>query len=216
MKTYKLNERDIFVPERWEEVTLEQLMKLQLQSTTLEYISFLVNVPVKELSASNDLKLIEAIEYDLRFCLEPFDIESFQRGKIVFKGEEYSLPSDIGQTSIGQYKDLQLIVMEYDKGVDVDTNYAISMYTKAVSIYLQPLVSKGDYDYILAEEIAKELYQCSAVEVSVWGAFFIKKFRELRNGIVIDAQRLITKKRRFVLDITSFKRRLGSVLHFIR
>jgi hypothetical protein len=200
MRQFKINNQLCNIPESWEEVTLEQLLKLNTGITrSLELIS-VFTIPEKELSNIKDLKLIEEIEITLSFFAnvtgrdQMFEKINDKPTKFVFKGVEVPLPSDIGDSSIGQYQDMKFEVSEYMKedGEEIDLIRRLSIYPKIISIYLQPIVTDTEYDWRKAEEISKELYNCSALEVARWGNFFIQRFLELRSGILRDVERLDT------------------------
>jgi hypothetical protein len=215
MKQFKINHQLCNIPESWEEVTLEQLLKLNTGITrSLELIS-VFTIPEKELSNIKDLKLIEEIEQCLTFFTDiegrdrMFEMVNDKPTKFVFKGEEVALPSDIGDSSIGQYQDMKFEVTEYFKedGAEIDTIRRLAAYPKIISIYLQPIITKSEYDWKKAEEISKDIYNCSALEVARWGNFFILRFQELRHGILKDVQKLTTlqkkQKQGFLTSLSS-------------
>lgn len=192
MKHYKLNDKPFTCPESWEEITLEQLLKIDTGITrSMETIVICTGIPEEEWNKSNDLKLIEEIAQDLAFVRSAEGLDYGKKpSKFVFNGVEVSALLDIGNLSIGQYQDLLQEVTNFHN--ETDTVNQILLYPKITSIYLQPFVTKSDYDWVKAEEISKELYHHSAMEVCAWGAFFIVKFKELRNGIMKDVQKLGT------------------------
>jgi hypothetical protein len=198
MKQFTFKGREYNCPERWEDVTLTQLMKINTGITrSLEAIQVCTGIDETELSQSNEFALIDSIEQCLAFLAvqEGIKLEDTPK-EIVFNGVKVSVISDLGTKSVGQYQDMKELVFEFHKveGEEIDILKRLSLYPKIVATYLQPLIDQGEYDYEKADKLAIELYNRSAVEVSSWGYFFIQRFLELRNGIVNDASKLLTKQ----------------------
>jgi hypothetical protein len=219
MKQVKLSDKIFNIPECWEEVTVEQLIKINAGiQRPIELLS-IFTLPVYELSKLKNLVAVEEIELSLQFLSTTFDFEKAinnKPDKFVFNQYGYSLSTDLGDSSIGQYKDLAHIYSEYIKEGDQDTNLLrrFKCYVDAISIYLQPLVHNSEYDYQKAEGIAEQIYQCSAVEVAGYGHFFIMKFLELRTGILTDVRKVHTPQRKVRQGIRYYLKRLIGVLPF--
>jgi hypothetical protein len=219
MKQVTLSNQIFDIPECWEEVTVDQLIKLSIpDQRPIEVIS-IFTLPEKELSNLKDLKGLEEIELCLSFLNTNFDFNKAsetRKDKFVFNQVEYSLNADIGNSSIGQYKDLAHIYNEYIKEDDQQTNLIrrFKCYVDAISIYLQPVVNGGEYDYIQAELIANDLYKCSAVEVAAYGSFFIRKYCELKNGILTDVLKTHIPKKKPKQGILYYLKRLTGQLRF--
>lgn len=191
MKHYTANNKQFTCPENWYEVTLEQLLKINTGITrSLEAISICTGIPEYEWNRDMNLSVADDVEQTLSFLATPGLKLEEQPQPFVFNGEVISPISDIGNLSIGQYQDLKDYIAEFHlrEGDEVDVLRRLSLYPKIVAVYLQPLIDKKEYDWVRAEVISQELYNCSAMEVSAWGYFFIRKFQELRNGIVKDVQ----------------------------
>jgi hypothetical protein len=197
MKHFTLNDKPGQCPEEWPEVTLEQLLKLQAgPNRSIESIVICTGIPEEEWNKSNDFKLIEEIGQTLAFLSTIDGLDYTKKPeKFVFNGVEVPQISDIGAKGIGQYRDLKDLVATYELAENDEVVQRLSLYPKIVSIYIQPIITGGEYDYLKAEEIAKELYNHSAMEVCAWGAFFIQKFQGLRNGIMKDVQKSVTKQK---------------------
>lgn len=216
MRKFKLNEKEFNCPEKWDEITLEQILKINTGlARTIEAIVICTGISEEEWNRSNDLVLIEEIEQSLSFLNDPTGCSlEKEPNKIVFKGVEVSPFSDIGTKSIAQYQDLKLLVNDFHlkEGDEVDIIRRLSLYPKVVATYLQPVIDNGEYDFNRVDELAKDLYNHSAMEVSAWGYFFIQRFIELRSGIVKDAQRLVTNQKKQRLDsLNSLKRWVGEL-----
>lgn len=196
MKQYTLNGKAFNCPESWHDITIEQLLKLNVGYTrSLEAIAICTGISEDEWSRSTDYALLDQVEQNLLFLMSPdgLVLEDLPK-EFVFRGEKVSTISDIGTLSIGQYQDLKDYINEFYKqeGPEVDTIRRLSLYPKITAIYLQPIIDKAEYDWKKAEDYSKELFEYSAMEVSAWGSFFIGKFKELRNGIQKDVQKLVT------------------------
>jgi hypothetical protein len=200
MKQFTFNGKEYNCPECWEEVTLTQLLKINTGLTRVfEAVQVCTGINEKELSTSNEFALIEQIDECLSFIAFPRDLElETEQKEIVFKGVKIPVFSDIGIKSVAQYQDMKHLVVDFHtvEGEEVDTVKRLSLYPKIVATYLQPIIDQGEYDFKRADEIAIELYEHSAVEVSNWGHFFMLRFHELRNGIVIDVNKSDTKQRK--------------------
>jgi hypothetical protein len=208
MKQYTLNGKSFNCPERWQDITIEQLLKLNIGYTrSLEAISICTGISEEEWSRSTDYALLDQVEQNLVFLMsqEGLVLEDLPK-EFVFRKDEVSPLSDIGTLSIGQYQDLKDYINEFYKqeGDEVDTIRRLSLYPKIVSIYLQPIIDKTEYDWRKAEEYSKELFEYSAMEVSAWGSFFIGRFRELRSGIQKDAQMSPTMEKKLKQDLANF------------
>lgn len=218
MRQFTINGKQYSFPESWEEATLDQLLKINAgPSTVLEIISIFTGEPQEELSKSKDFKAFEEIEQVLSYLSTPIQFKFSEKpSKFVFKGEEVTLPSDIGELSIAQYQDLKFVCFEFykEEGEEIDVIRRLQMYVKAVAVYLQPIADKADYDFKRADEIEKEIYNCSAVEVADWGNFFIRKFIELRDGILKDVQTLTIQQQKQKQGSRSWLSRLVSNLPF--
>jgi hypothetical protein len=200
MKKFTFKGKEYNCPECWEDVTLTQLMKINTGITgVFEMIQVCTGIDEKELSQSNEFTLIEQIDQCLSFlAAKELPILELEPKEIVFKGVKVSPFSDIGTKSVAQYQDMKQLVVDFHtiEGEEIDTLKRLSLYPKIVATYLQPLIDQGEYDFKRADEIAIELYNHSAMEVSNWGHFFILRFLELRNGIVNDASKLLTNQKR--------------------
>lgn len=212
MKRLSLNGKDFGCPDNWSEITVEQLLKIISEPLKpMDAIVICTGIPQSEWNKSNDLVLIEEIEQTLSFLNSPEGcVLNDKPNKIVFK--QYDIPtiSDIGVKSSVQYQDIKLLINDFEtvEGNDIDIPKRLSLYTKIVATYLQPIIDKdiitiidgkevkGAYDFAKADEYAIELYKHSAMEVSAWGNFFIQRFKELRNGTLKDAQKLIMNQKK--------------------
>ncbi|HET6224651.1 MAG TPA: hypothetical protein VFF27_00135 [Bacteroidia bacterium] len=216
MKRFKLNEKEFNCPQSWAEITIEQLLKITAEVLKpMDAIVICTGITESEWNLSDDFKLIEEIEQTLSFLNSNEGCQLEKEPKeIVFN--QFTMPpiSDIGTKSIAQYQDIKLLINEFHlaEGEQIDTLRRLSLYPKIVATYLQPIIDKGEYDYKRADEIAKELYNHSAMEVSSWGYFFIQRFLELRNGIVKDVQTLgMKQKKQKQGSLSSLRRWVGEV-----
>lgn len=200
MKTRILNGKEFKCPEGWPDVTMEQLLKLNTGPTrSTEIIAICTGIEESEWRNSTNFVLVEEIEHTLAFVVDTSGAFAEQEPKdFVFNGVTVPPFSDIGIHSIGQYQDLKLEIamFEKDEGEEINIIRRLSIYPNIVAIYLQPLITGGDYDCDKADLISKELLKYSAMEVSAWGRFFIKKFHELRIGILKDVSILVTSPKK--------------------
>ncbi len=214
MKAYSINNQQFTCPESWQEITVEQLLKLNiLDLKAIEIISICTRINERDLLESNDLVLIEDIEQTLSFLSNPdlCNLE-IEQPEIVFNGVKVGRFSDIGNLSIGQYQDLKVLINIFSELNQEDLIERLDLYTKIVSIYIQPIVDQTSYDYIKADEYAKILFKHSAVEVAGIGGFFIKSFTELRLGILRDAQKSAMKQKKTKLGfLNSLKAWVGKL-----
>jgi hypothetical protein len=216
MKRLNLKGVDFNCPESWAEISLEQLLKIIAEPLKpMEAIVICTGIPLSEWNNSDDFKLIEELEQTLSFLSTNEGCELEKEPKeIVFKQYEIPPISDIGAKSSVQYQDIKLLIADYHliEGEEIDLVKRLSLYPKIVATYLQPIIDNKPYDFVRVDEIAKELYNHSAMEVSSWGYFFIQRFLELRHGIVKDVQKLVMnqKKQKQGL-VSSLKRWVGGV-----
>jgi hypothetical protein len=219
MRLFKINDIQVNIPERWEEVTLEQLLKVNAGcERNIEVLTIFTGLPESELNKSKGYKTIEEITLTLSYLNNPIPFSFSDTPKeIVFKQEAFSLPFDLGEQTIAQYEDMKLVCQEYyqEEGEEIDMIKRLNAYVKAVSIYLQPIVDKSDYDYKRAEALENEIFKCSAVEVADWGNFFIRKFTELRAGILSSVQASIIPTKKPKQDSRNSQRILASTLHYL-
>jgi hypothetical protein len=202
------------VPEKWEEVTLEQLLKINTGITKpLELIS-VFTLPLPELNKLTDFELIEQIELCLLFTQDVAAakdlLSNYEKPThFVFNKEEIRLPSDIGVNCLAQYQDLKLLMVDYFNEEEDNTILRLSVYTKTIATYLQPIIDKSEYDAVRVDQIALELYKYPAVEVAAWGNFFIQRFSELRSGIMSNVQKSTIPQKNQRQGFLSFLNRLG-------
>jgi hypothetical protein len=231
MKRFEFKGKEYNCPECWEEVTLTQLLKINTGLTrALEAIQVCTGIDEKELGLSNEFALIMQIDKCLAFLAVQDGIKlELEPKEIVFNGVKVSPFSDIGTKSIVQFKDMEQLVFDFHtiEGEEIDVLKRLSLYPKIVATYLQPFIDseritirngveiKGEYDFQRVDELAIELYNHSAVEVSNWGHFFIQRFHELRSGIVIDANKSDMKQKRRRRDSLSFLSRWAGKLYYI-
>jgi hypothetical protein len=208
MKQYTFNGNPFNCPDSWQDISIEQLLKLNIGYTrSLEAIAICTGISEEEWSRSTDYALLDQIEQNLVFLTsqEGLVLEDLPK-EFVFKQFKVSPISDIGTLSIGQYQDLKDYINEFYKqeGPEVDTIRRLSLYPKIVAIYIQPGIDTKEYDWRSAEEISKELFKYSAMEVSAWGSFFIGRLEELRSGIQKDVQKLVTTEKKLKQDLASY------------
>lgn len=218
MKQFKLKGNGFNCPERWEEITLEQLLKINAGvDNVIEAISICTGLSQEELSRSYDLVLMEELEQTLKFLAshEGLKLETEPK-EIVLNGVKVSPFSDIGLLPTAQYQDLKILIAEFheQEGDEVDVIKRLSLYPKIVATYLQSYVDKSEYDCEKADIYSKVLYKHSAMEVSAWGYFFIRRFQELRNGILKDALKSHTMPKSQKRGLLTYLKTLGSRLFY--
>src|SRR6476659_4784681 len=95
------------IPECWSEVTVDQLVKLTLGYENPHDLSIIFTSP--DILKSKDISKFDEIEYHLQFLAMPFDFMEAAKNRkdiFVFNKVGFSLPTDLGDSSIGQYKDM--------------------------------------------------------------------------------------------------------------
>lgn len=173
-------QESIKVPVCWEEVTVAQFQRMALEWDGEDWIKLFSILSGKEyagIASSKSYKLESSLYAAVRFVFEqPFNFERIPMPQfIVINGKTVQIPKKIGRLSIGQ----AIQVRKYIESVG-DDRAAIS---RAVAVYLQPLIDGRDFDYERALEIEKAVLSLPIVKIFPVGFFLLKKLNPSGNWL---------------------------------
>lgn len=183
--------KTILVPERWDEVTVEQFQRIYSEwkdEDIVQAFSILSGEQYDAIYNSNDSNLEKVMYTSIRFLFEtpmPFDespIPMFLDFQVNGKAKPIMLPKHLGRLSIGQAIQARKSV----EGVN-DLRSAISIVT---SIYLQPLLDQSKYDHLRAIEIEQQILKMPAYKIYPIGFFLSKRLYGNENWLMKVLDRL--------------------------
>jgi hypothetical protein len=193
----------IFVPQSWDEVTVEQFQKLVKDYDGNDWIklfAILSNQPYSSIHQSTDNKLettiYQTIEY---FLYNKMEFEALPLPKFVmFNSRQIEIPRKLGKLTIGQNIQARQSLSEMK-----DLKEGISIMT---AIYLQPLIDKKPFDHVRAIEIEQDVLKMSIVSIFPIGFFLLKKIQRSGRKRMID---LSLMKRKVIKSVGSLLRWLN-------
>ena len=169
----KVDGKTKLIPDRLEELTFHQLLRLKRGEN---YLKIFTGVHEKDWRLSPDVKSFNNLMLALAWVSTIDEANLKQYGawhKLTYKDVEYNLKKDIRLETVGQYLDF----MEEAAGKeDHVRNYAL--YT---AIYLQPQID-GDYSYKKARRLEVEIKKLPWWVVLQAGNFFLLNSLKLKNG----------------------------------
>lgn len=176
-------ENSFEVPESWEELSFFQLENILRTSEKDDFeVVRLVLGMEKEAFYKLPKDLYFALRDSLAWANEKIDLTESESGVILFEGELYELPKDLGNESIAQYKDAQIGINAI--GENATMLDVMRFYCKIVATYLQPLINKEGYDYTKAQKLASEIDKSpnNGLQILAFGNFFLRNLLNSKNG----------------------------------
>lgn len=187
MKQLTLNGKTINCPDTWEDVTLSQFQQFetlqQSEDFEMELVTLMTGQSKEEWSKSTDIKTWQEVCVNLQFLSKLWDTDEIvsKIKEVSLKGQKYKL-SDLGNESIGQYRDILTL---YNKFCEVEGRLfdleAQEIYLKMIAIYFQP---SKEYDYVKAMETKDEIKEMSILHIIALGNFFLQKYAGLSYGMM--------------------------------
>ena len=169
--------REVFIPERWEEVTTAQYIKLSSEwdgKDLIRLFSILTGIPYRVIFDSHDYALEQNLIYATAFIFEEkIDFKSLPVPETFHvKGKEVKVPKDIKGLSIGQNIH---IISELQNAQVYDQLIAL-----AIAIYLEPLYTGQDFNYEHAKELEQDILLMPITKTYSLGFFLLKPV--MRSG----------------------------------
>ena len=192
----KVNGQLKTIPERWEEVTFEQFIKLAEPGDQAKIISAILEMPEPEIKGAK-IEGLEKILWHLKFLQKPFEIDKQPK-----KVGDYSFPEKIEFQTIEQYQE---VLQEIQRV----TSLTPSEQLEAIPFYAAVYVT-DPYDSEKARFKAQEFKKLPCTEVMAAGTFFMTKSLSLQSGLPMSylSRHLPMKKNR--LGFRTLVRRLAS------
>jgi hypothetical protein len=168
--------KTILVPERWDEVTVEQFQRLYSEwknEDIIQAFSILSGEQYNTIAESKDGNLEKVMYSSIRFLFEtpmPFDqshMPMFLDFTVNGKAKPIMMPKHLGRLSIGQAIQARKSV----EGVN-DLRSAISIVT---AIYVQPILDESKFDHLRAIEIEQQILRMPASKIYPIGFFLFKR-----------------------------------------
>jgi hypothetical protein len=218
------------MPSGWHEVPFNKGVKiLEGGMSDVEILAFLTNTEVDDIYEATDAESIYYLMSAFRFLRDvPADLEHPQMPRsIKIGGEYYIFPHviygdtfDLGNASVGQIKDMEMIVVnmgtEFRKDEeDPDRPFTqietIKMCPAICAIYIQKIIDKK-YDYHKATKLAKKLAEClSFKEMLHIGYFFLKRLADLNDGPKKERRKGVLIVRKLKRVFWSLTKRMDSI-----
>jgi hypothetical protein len=177
MVTLKINGKKIQFPTHSNELTLAQLQDIttnvdfnKIEEDWIKLFNILSKSSYSITNIETELKLLNIMGW----CLGGIVIDEFMPRVIKYKDKDIAIPTNIGNLSIGQAIALKQSIQRFkymDEGI-----------SKAVSIYLQPIIDSKAFSLERAMEIEKELLDMSAFILKPLGVFILGQLQT--NGIL--------------------------------
>lgn len=167
-------ERECTLPNKWQDITLGQFIALpKVDADIVKILSVLTGVEYATIAKLNEFDLDDKVMPFLEFMKEPLTDANIPKHKTIkIKGVDYEIPTNLqGKYTLGQKINLQkrmIQAMNEDKST-------INAVAYAVACYYQPIIDSAPADNDRAEELEKEILNCSVTEAYCVADFFFKK-----------------------------------------
>lgn len=183
MITFKLNGKKVNISSSWDELSLNQYIRVLLMKDGLfEAISICSGVPVETLQSAVIIGL-EDILIAISFLNKVPQVPGYTS-----KVGKYDIPGtrdgkfDIQFESLAQFEDMRAVINRIPvKDGKYDIVALTKSYAHMVAIYLQKL-RDGKYNPVAAGEMIEEVQEMPALQVISAGSFFFLKLISLSNG----------------------------------
>lgn len=219
MEKFKIGGKlKIKLPSDWSEVPYNKGVQIiEDRPDELETMSILTGIPKKQISESTNFEtiyyLMSAYGFlnklpDLAHPVIPRSIVLNQQ-RVLFPNVLYQDKFDLGETSVGQIKDMQMIIQnmitdfigsqeEGKESRGLTELETIKICPFLVAIYIQKLIDR-QYDYGRAMKMVPVISeQLSFKEVTMIGYFFLQRLTALRFGSAKDYQKQGMIKRKLM------------------
>lgn len=182
-KSGKLEER-VEVPESWLDVPffkypdfLELIEKGEGRPDTKEVFKLFFSISEDMANSNFKIEMLHSMNSQLEFLkAEPFTKELATHFK--FKGKSFRIPNEIGEMTLGKYRDIVESGAEVLSGRTSSLIETIKTYPEMIAVFVAP---KG-YTPTDLEDLAKEINVLPVPEIIGLGNFFIRQYVSLRSG----------------------------------
>jgi hypothetical protein len=178
MIKFKLKDKTVSIPTKWEEVTYKQYIDLlTLKDDTIQLISIFTGQDYEVLKNA----VIIGLDDILTSITFVNTLPEFPTS--VNKCGPYKIPNNekgqfnIQHESLAQYEDMRQVM----KKAGADLNEHVKSYGKYVAIYLQK-IKDGEYKPLRVPQMEEEIGNYPAFEVCTLGAFFFLKLKNYPTG----------------------------------
>jgi hypothetical protein len=205
---YRNQEIPFTLPTRWEDITAREykaILDLPDNATAHDVLPCVTGIPAETWEQSNDAQVYMIVKENLSFILTPMpDVTQFDH-LITFNGKTYNVMKDLGELSIGQWKDIEkeclIPVQQVKRPID-----AIQFGVLLAAIYLQPVFDTilndriagnfAQYDYSKAVALSRELVDMPIIDCLRLQRFFFQRTQELLQAIHSEKLRLMETAKR--------------------
>lgn len=174
MIKFKIEGKEYSIPTKWEEVTVEQYLKLLTcdKEDIVMFLSIVTGVDYDTMYRTRQTDVDEILLPLISFFHTPIDLSKQKMsGKILLQGKQHDIPKDLGFHSLGQKIEASNVMLaEFKKSGELT-----GCMVEVVAMYLQPIVTGKEYSSESAKELEAELLKCSIIDVYPVAAFFLKK-----------------------------------------
>lgn len=198
---FKLKYKDQVIPftlpTRWEDITAREykaILDLPRDATAHDILPCVTGIPADTWEKSVDAQVYMIVKENLSFIKDPMpDVTQFDH-LIRYNGKVYNVMKDLGELSIGQWKDIEKECLIPVQKVAKPTD-AIPFGVLLSAIYLQPVFDTilndriagnfAPYDYTRAVALSKELIDMPIVDCLRMQRFFFRKTQESLQAIAL-------------------------------
>jgi hypothetical protein len=194
----KINGQPHEIPEKWEEVTFEQFLKLiAADQDYAAILSVLLGLDI------NDLKLAKIQGLDLIISRLGFMTKQPEIEPNPIRLGKFEFPKDIAFETVEQFEDTR---REIAKVQDLD----LRAQTEALATYAA-IYCENPYDSEKAQYLSKSFYSLPCTEVMAAGSFFQAKCLSMQSGLSMNYLRknILLKKNKPVFG--NLVKRLASM-----
>jgi hypothetical protein len=228
MEKYKLGNHRFTMPSSWQDINFRTGMKILSEKLSeLQLMALLSGIPEKELEESTDLEtiyhFIGAFTYLTRL---PANVENpempnsvkFGDRLVIFPFVLYADKFDLGKCSVGQVKDMEMIISQKTKEItdgtrDLTELELLTIMPYVVAIYFQSLLDQK-YDYDKAMKLVPEIEEkLSFKELINIGYFFFRRLIALNNGLSKGHRKQSSMIKKLKRGFWSLTQRLASTRH---
>jgi hypothetical protein len=183
IKGILIGDLKVDLPTSWNEVTLEQLYRMQLwqkmeDGDVLMMVSILIGVEYEILNKVEPFYLFEAVILkNLGWISEWPDLSKLPRlEKLNIRGVEIEVPKDLALETVAQKWAVDQKMAEYaGKHSNDPIRCGFHQMSYFLAAYLTPKIN-GDFDMKTADLTQAAVKQMPAFEVLPIGSFFLKKY----------------------------------------
>ena len=204
-------ERNLIIPESWEEVNFETFCKIISKNSLDEVLAEMYGLTKKQLKNINDESVYTLLSSPMFFVLTTVnELLRDDLKEVSIGGEVVKIPDTFQDIEFGLYLDLKTFIIPSvaSQLKDVSEIEQYKHYPDLLKLIVQYLIT-GDYDVSTCDKYKELINKMNCVDVISLYVFFFKSWNLLRFGITQTADQRPSLIQRFKQGLRSLKKRLG-------